>query len=389
MKIYNEIKMNIDSWEVLQEDSSEYCGPVTLCKSGGSTTTVDPAYNSILGSIAQDNQKWADLFMSQYFYADASGDPNEKLTGFYKDDGSFVDMTKFQNVEWVAEGRSSRGRSVDGEDLGIYLDPKMNVKGNPDLEGMKWSTKLKRFEFADGTPVSYTTVLRKDTPGYEESTHTSGAEYAQNSIDAQQSLLAGETSASASETALKGATADAALSLIPAQTDAALTTALLTTATNDMNRANVDQQGRTNLSGLLLEQETNDMNRSLVDPTQRAALSGLELQRETNDMNRSFIPLKTEVGKAFYDAALTGVDPNQRANQAQVDATLAFQNAGKDMRQQAALAGVNPNSGRFAGALANNSLDQAKAIGGARTAARTNAETENFSRLTTAMGGAQ
>jgi hypothetical protein len=43
--------------------------------------------------------------------------------------------------------------------------------------------------------------------------------------------------------------------------------------------------------------------------------------------------------------------------------------------------GVNPNSGAFADMNRRTAMDEAKALGGAATVARTNAENENFNRL--------
>jgi len=94
---------------------------------------------------------------------------------------------------------------------------------------------------------------------------------------------------------------------------------------------------------------------------------------------------KAPVRTSFYQEALDGVDVESRANKAAADAAQAFMNTGSATNRSAARMGINPSSGRFASAMKKNSLNQAKAIGSAKTQARTGAEQENFGRLATAM----
>ena len=350
MKIYKEVRIDIGTGKVTHEKSFEYEGPVALCKGGGSTTTVDPEYNAGLLALARENQAWSNELMNRYFYADG-GDPNAVATGYYDAEG------KFQAIN-NKDGKALDGTKINSE---MAYNPETGRYHNQD--GITYSPENGGMWFDPaGNQISFVKTTAGEAYGDSLSTHTSGADYEQNAIDAQQSLLAGETEASAKATALAGAKSDAEMGLLPLQTDASASGYKLTTATNEMNLANVPAQGE-------------------------ADLSGYKLTTAQNNRDMSFIPGQTAVGQAFYDSALKGVDPNKKADQAQVDATMAFTNAGRDMRQQAALSGVNPNSGRFAGALANNSLDMAKAIGGARTQARDAAETQNFQRLSTAMGG--
>lgn len=93
-------------------------------------------------------------------------------------------------------------------------------------------------------------------------------------------------------------------------------------------------------------------------------------------------PVRTE----FYDQALNGVDVDSRVSQAAADAAQSFMTATSAMNRDAARAGVDPSSGAYAAASNSNSLDFAKSLADAKTTARTEAEDENFSRLTTAMG---
>lgn len=63
MKIYTYIKMDIETGEILEENSFEYQGPVAECKGGGSTVnSVDPAYNARMASIAEAQQGMAEEY---------------------------------------------------------------------------------------------------------------------------------------------------------------------------------------------------------------------------------------------------------------------------------------------------------------------------------------
>ncbi|MGD9826872.1 hypothetical protein [Desulfobacter sp.] len=121
-----------------------------------------------------------------------------------------------------------------------------------------------------------------------------------------------------------------------------------------------------------------------------AALSLLPQQTEyamaklSDDMQ--YMEEKAPVRNAFFRESLEGVDVEGRANKAAADAAHAFANSHMSMGRDMARMGVNPNSGRFAAMGTSNAISRAKGIAGAKTSARTNAEQENFSRLTNAMG---
>lgn len=141
----------------------------------------------------------------------------------------------------------------------------------------------------------------------------------------------------------------------------------------------------------------NEANLSLL-PTQtelsqasnEAALSLLPGQTELTKAQTQYgidsINAKTPIMNAFYNESLNGVDVDKRANQAAADAAQAFAGSTAKASRNAARMGINPTSGRFASTLNNNSIDRAKAISSAKTNARTNAETENYNRLFSAMG---
>ena len=115
--------------------------------------------------------------------------------------------------------------------------------------------------------------------------------------------------------------------------------------------------------------------------------SQMELGTARDTAAMGLLPQQTAGKSAFYQDAINGVDVNQRADQAQADVAQAFSGTMDSANRELARMGVNPSSGAFAARKKSDSLAKAKAIGGARTTARTGAEQENFGRLQTAFGG--
>lgn len=71
MKIYNKVVIDIETGEIIKEDSFDYHGPVAECKGGGSTiNSQDPAYNARMAAIAEAQQAMAeeyfDFWKSEY-----------------------------------------------------------------------------------------------------------------------------------------------------------------------------------------------------------------------------------------------------------------------------------------------------------------------------------
>lgn len=77
MKIYNRISWNIDTGEILEEDSFEYHGPVAWCYTEGGTTktysdSIDEEYNARMAAIAEAQQRMAEEYYS-YWKEGANG----------------------------------------------------------------------------------------------------------------------------------------------------------------------------------------------------------------------------------------------------------------------------------------------------------------------------
>lgn len=115
------------------------------------------------------------------------------------------------------------------------------------------------------------------------------------------------------------------------------------------------------------------------------------LQLGQIDAQKALLPQQQNAAMQFYNAASKGVNVNERMNQAQADVINSMKGQTAAMNRDFSRAGMNINSGAYANAAKMGALEMAKASAGARTQARTGAETENFNRLAaagqTAMGG--
>jgi hypothetical protein len=80
------------------------------------------------------------------------------------------------------------------------------------------------------------------------------------------------------------------------------------------------------------------------------------------------------------------VDEGALLGNASTDTTLAYDKAWDAAQRDLTRMGINPNSGRFAGAAQSYALNRAAAEAGARNQARLQARNENFQRANTIAG---
>lgn len=106
-----------------------------------------------------------------------------------------------------------------------------------------------------------------------------------------------------------------------------------------------------------------------------------ELESMSLDAIKGLLPLQEQTTRAFYDQALTGVNPEQWGSMAQNDVEQAFQGANADARREAARMGLDPKSGNYANQVRAAAIEKARLGGGARAAGRRAGEEENFRRL--------
>lgn len=142
-------------------------------------------------------------------------------------------------------------------------------------------------------------------------------------------------------------------------------------------------QAQANLA--LLPQET-ELYRKQLAAAQELLPQETELYRQQLSAAKTLLPQQTRATGAFLNAALQGVDVNERMAMATADAASAWKDAQAQAARANARMGVNPNSGRFQGVNAALDTQKAAQIAGARTQARVGAEQENFERLKAAAG---
>jgi len=178
---------------------------------------------------------------------------------------------------------------------------------------------------------------------------TSELEYMQNVINANQKLLPAQTALERSQMGFEEKKIEAETELLPSQTKTALSQLEL-------------EQGKIGAGMELLPGQT-ELAKTQISDT----MAGIKERA----------PVRTK----FFKEAAEGVDVNERMNLAQADVAQGFAGAEGIVRRNAARMGRNPTNIDF-GDMATN---RAKAIGFARTKARTGAEDESWNRLRGAM----
>jgi hypothetical protein len=116
MKIYNRIVMDMNTWEVLEEDSYEYDGPLALC--GGGSSEPDPVYPSAtelaiqqlqLASLQEQAKENAQLkpllYASMGLTTDASGNIRKMTEDEYQNS-----LTDTQKLAYKAEKLQQEGK---------------------------------------------------------------------------------------------------------------------------------------------------------------------------------------------------------------------------------------------------------------------------------------
>jgi hypothetical protein len=118
------------------------------------------------------------------------------------------------------------------------------------------------------------------------------------------------------------------------------------------------------------------------------AMDQLDIQkRAAEEAKRQGLPEKrAQITGSFYEEALKGVDPEQRADQAATDVANQFAGRSTELRREMGRMGIQPGGSRGLSALSDDIMERNRAVAGAKAAARTQAEGENFSRLSAAAG---
>jgi hypothetical protein len=326
MKIYTRIVIDIATGDMVSAESFNHTGPVAECKGGGSSTTntTDPVYNAGLLKISQDQQAMADKLFNQYMYG--------------------VEY----NPEETVYGKTINGKWVGADELKTSQYSKDYYKENPQYAtyqaqlGFKTMTGMSEEEAKadlarNGVKEPEQFIMnenmfeqktRGELEGYDPNAVTSEAEYYQNLINSNQSLLGTQTEA---ELANLGLTIDqigAQRSLIPSQTE-------------------------------LAKLQTTDAISAI---TERA-------------------PIRS----AYAKAVMEPIDSGRKMNEAQAGVQQTYDLTGKEFERKMFTAGGNPGDPGYAEAINSRNLSMSKDIAAARTKAKQDAEDTQFSRLQGAM----
>ncbi len=129
-----------------------------------------------------------------------------------------------------------------------------------------------------------------------------------------------------------------------------------------------------------------DSTREQLQYQGEAAAANRELMPAATALTKTELESAKPVAEKFYKDALEGVNIGERMDSASNEVKAAAK-LGEDMRRrEISRMGIDPTSSVFATATNKAALDTSRNIAGARTAAKTTAEQENFGRLATAMG---
>ena len=98
------------------------------------------------------------------------------------------------------------------------------------------------------------------------------------------------------------------------------------------------------------------------------------------------IQAKRPVTAEFYKQVLEGTDVNEAMGMATADVEQAYKGMAGQRSRELGRMGINPASGKYAGQQGKDLRDRAKALAGARTAARRTATNDSWTKLQVAMG---
>jgi hypothetical protein len=167
----------------------------------------------------------------------------------------------------------------------------------------------------------------------------------------------------ANQAPLEAAQAAAALGLVPLQTQ-------VDTGNLELERNLLPKTGQ-------LAEASLDSQLQLL-PGQTA------LTKARTDSLTSLVPQTTDATSRFLTAATQGVNAEDWAQRAGTDASLQAANKDSQLLRGAARLGLNPASGAFTRARADNATQSALGIAAATTAGRRAGEDENWKRLSSA-----
>jgi len=130
------------------------------------------------------------------------------------------------------------------------------------------------------------------------------------------------------------------------------------------------------------EIEVANANKELLPYMSSSTREQLKFQEESSKANAELLP-------EFTKQAKEGVDVTKRMDEASNEVKAGAKLGESMRRREASRLGIDPGSSTFANASNKAALDTSRNISGSRTAAKNQAEQENFARLGLALGKTQ
>lgn len=124
MKIYSEVRWDIETGDISYEDSFEYEGSISECKGGGATTTntQDTEYNARLASIQESQQQMAETAFYDIWTGSPGSVQQTASSVLSTPGGTFRGI--FPSIPNVAQPSTvettPRASAFDGDDLSTY-----------------------------------------------------------------------------------------------------------------------------------------------------------------------------------------------------------------------------------------------------------------------------
>ncbi|OEU63373.1 MAG: hypothetical protein BA867_08705 [Desulfobacterales bacterium S5133MH16] len=389
MKIYKRVVICMATNKTIEEDVFFYDGEIVRCLGGGSpattTTTIDSTYNAGMLALSQGQQEWAGQMFNMFKYG-VLYDPTESVSG------------AFVNGEWVDEKDlpSEPTGSVANAEERTRLENLIALRRSYDYRPGSWGAlrgqrmiddyqaqldALPAAETAGEGRPEIITMNRGEVEGYDPNTQASEMDYMQNIVQANQNMLAQQTALEQSRMGLESAEIETATGLLSERTD--LERARMGLETSEIGAATGLLPYQTDLERARMGLETSQIGSATELLPHQTALERSRMGLEETQISDILtgISQKAPVREKYYQEALEGVDPREAMSLAGADVTQSFASAEETARRNAAKRGLSAKKLDFSGMT----TARAKAMGFAKTEARTGAEKESYERLRHAM----
>ncbi|MCP3686574.1 MAG: hypothetical protein GY861_28380 [bacterium] len=446
MKIYNEIRIDIDTGETIYEESFEYHGEIAMCGGGSApsstTTTVDPVYNAGMLNLSEEQQDMASSLFNMAMYG-VEYNPTEKA--YYNSElGKMISETERNRLPaneqsaYAPHGNQGMRHDYDPSKQTSEMQYMQNVvNANQELLGLQTSAETENIKAAmegfrtqaaqakaEGEMIGPRQELELANIGLT----TAQIDSLKSLIGPQQELSLEDIKTQMQQMGLSQEQVAAASELLPQQTGLASAEIQEQLKQLGLNEAQIASAmellpQQTELSSAEMDSRLKQLGLTDAQTSsalqllpQQTALTEAQLQAETGLVPeragleseqiagaRELTPFRTAAERAqledtatkigerapvrseMYKQALEGIDVEGRVGQAQADVEHGFKTAAGTRTRELQRFGLDPSDPRYQSMTRAGELEKAKTIAGKRTLARDLGEQEKFARLTTAM----